>query len=43
LPDQPSFIAEFSDWNPAAQPTDAEFAFTPPEGAKKVELKKGGN
>ena len=39
LPDQPSFIAEFSDWNLAAKPTDAEFVFTPPEGAKKVELK----
>ena len=39
LPDQPSFIAEFSDWKLTAQPTDAEFVFTPPEGAKKVEIK----
>ena len=39
LPDQPSFIAVFSDWNLNAQPTDAEFVFTPPEGAKKVEPK----
>jgi len=39
LPDQPNFIAEFSDWKLNAQPTDAEFVFTPPEGAKKVEPK----
>jgi len=35
----PSFFAELFDWNLAAKPTDAEFVFTPPEGAKKVELK----
>lgn len=39
LPDQPSFIAEFSDWNFSIQPTDAQFVFQAPEGAKQVELK----
>ena len=49
LPGQPNFIAEFSDWNFSAHPSDAEFAFKPPAGAKEVELKeteapeKGGN
>ena len=36
---QPSFVAEFSDWNFSVHPSDAEFAFQPPEGAVKVELK----
>jgi hypothetical protein len=35
---QPNLIAEFSDWNFAVSPTDADFAFKPPEGAKQVEL-----
>jgi hypothetical protein len=35
---QPNFIAEFSDWNFTVAPTDADFAFKPPEGAKQVEL-----
>jgi hypothetical protein len=35
---QPNLIAEFSDWNFAVNPTDADFAFKPPEGAKQVEL-----
>jgi hypothetical protein len=35
---QPNFIAEFSDWNFAVTPTDADFAFKPPEGATQVEL-----
>jgi hypothetical protein len=49
LPGQPNFIAEFSDWNFSAHPSDAEFTFKPPAGAKEVELKKteapekGGN
>ncbi len=38
-PAQPSFVAEFSDWNFSAHPSDAEFAFQPPEGAMQVELK----
>lgn len=38
MPGQPSFIAEFSDWNFAAQPADADFVFQPPAGAKQVEL-----
>lgn len=39
LPDQPNFVAEFSDWDFSVHPTDAEFAFVAPEGAKRVELK----
>ena len=39
LPDQPSFIAEFSDWNFSIHPTDAEFEFQPPTGATQVELR----
>ena len=38
LPGQPNFIAEFSDWNFSAHPSDAEFVFQPPAGAKRVEL-----
>jgi hypothetical protein len=38
LPGQPSFIAVFSDWNFSAHPSDAEFVFQPPAGAKQVEL-----
>jgi hypothetical protein len=37
--DQPSFVAEFSDWNLSARPSDAEFTFQPPAGAVQVELK----
>ncbi|QPK63556.1 DUF2092 domain-containing protein [Methylomonas sp. LL1] len=33
---QPQFRAQFSDWNLAPQLNDAQFAFTPPEGAKKI-------
>jgi hypothetical protein len=45
MPGQPSFIAEFSDWNFSGHPSDAEFAFQPPANAKEVELKpaKGGD
>lgn len=39
LPGQPSFIAEFSDWNFAIHPTDADFVFQPPAGAVQMELK----
>lgn len=39
LPDQPSFIAEFSDWNFSAHPADAEFEFRPPAGVAQVELR----
>lgn len=42
LRDQPSFIAEFSDWNFSIHPTDADFEFTVPAGAKQVELKPAG-
>jgi hypothetical protein len=38
MPGQPSFIAEFSDWNLTAQPSDADFTFQPPAGAKQVDL-----
>ena len=38
LPGQPEFIAEFSDWNFSAHPSDAEFVFQPPAGAKQVTL-----
>jgi hypothetical protein len=37
--DQPSFVAELSDWNFSIDPADAEFVFAPPEGAVQVELK----
>ncbi|MDD1611612.1 MAG: DUF2092 domain-containing protein [Methylococcaceae bacterium] len=33
---QPSFRAEFSDWNLAPEIQDNQFAFTPPEGARKI-------
>jgi hypothetical protein len=39
VPGQPNFIAAFSDWNFSVTPTDADFTFQPPEGAKQVELK----
>jgi hypothetical protein len=38
LPDQPSLVAEFSDWNFAIHPSDADFVFQPPEGATQIEL-----
>ena len=38
-PGQPSFIAEMFDWDFSVHPSDAEFAFQPPEGATQVELK----
>ena len=33
---QPSFRAAFSDWNLAPEIQDNQFAFTPPEGARKI-------
>jgi hypothetical protein len=39
VPGQPNFIATFSDWNFSVTPTDADFTFQPPEGAKQVALK----
>ncbi len=39
LPGQPNFIAEFSDWNLNAHPSDADFTFQPPAGAEQVQLK----
>ncbi len=38
MPGQPSFVAEFSDWNFSAHPSDSDFVFQPPAGAKQVEL-----
>jgi len=39
LPGQPDFVAEFSNWNLAVHPTDADFIFQPPTGAVEVALK----
>jgi hypothetical protein len=39
LPGDPNFIAEFSNWDLNAHPSDAEFAFQPPAGAEQVALK----
>ena len=39
LPGQPNFIAQFSDWDFNVHPSDSEFAFQPPSGATKVDLK----
>lgn len=39
LPGEPSFVAEFFDWNFDIHPSDADFVFQPPEGATQVELK----
>ncbi len=33
---QPQFRAEFSDWNFSPEVQDSQFAFTPPEGARKI-------
>jgi len=33
---QPQFRADFSDWNLASEVQDSQFAFTPPEGARKI-------
>ena len=39
LPGQPNLIAEFSDWKFGTRHPDAEFAFQPPPGATKADLK----
>lgn len=39
LPGVPTFVAELSDWNFSIHPSDADFAFQPPEGAVQVALK----
>ncbi|WP_331373385.1 DUF2092 domain-containing protein [Sinorhizobium chiapasense] len=38
LPGQPSLVAEFTNWSTQARPSDSEFAFRPPAGAKKIKL-----
>lgn len=38
LPGQPNFIAEFTDWNMQVHPSDSEFTFRPPAGAKEIKL-----
>jgi hypothetical protein len=38
LPGQPNFIAEFSDWNFNARPSDTDFSFQPPSDATQVQL-----
>jgi hypothetical protein len=39
LPGSPFFIAGFSNWNFSAHPSDADFTFTPPQGATQVDMK----
>ncbi len=39
LPGEPSFVAEFSDWDFSVHPSDAEFTFQAPAGATRVALK----
>ena len=50
LPGSPNFVAEMSGWNFGVHPAEADFAFTPPEGAEQVdfgaatgELRTGGS
>jgi hypothetical protein len=38
LPGQPSFVAEFANWDAAVHPSDSEFTFQPPAGAKEIAL-----
>jgi hypothetical protein len=38
LPGEPNFVAEMSDWNFSVHPSDADFQFTPPPGAERLEL-----
>jgi hypothetical protein len=33
---QPQFQAHFSDWNLSPEIQDSQFAFAPPEGARKI-------
>ena len=38
LPGQPSFIAEFTNWDSRVRPSDSEFAFQAPSAAKQIQL-----
>jgi hypothetical protein len=38
LPGRPNFVAEMSDWNFAVHPADADFVFTPPQGATQIDF-----
>ena len=38
LPGQPGFIAELTSWDARVRPSDADFVFKPPAGARRVEL-----
>ena len=38
LPGAPNFIAEMSNWNFSVHPVDAQFEFSPPEGAERVDF-----
>jgi hypothetical protein len=37
-PGKPNFSAEMSDWDFTVHPADADFAFTPPKGAKEMDF-----
>lgn len=37
-PGHPRLQVDFLDWNLAAKPTSADFTFTPPKGARKIEM-----
>lgn len=37
-PGKPSFIAEMSAWDFSVHPADADFVFTPPNGAKEIDF-----
>lgn len=38
LPGQPTFVAEFTNWDRQAHPSDAAFVFQPPADARPIEL-----
>jgi hypothetical protein len=38
LPGQPSFVAEFTNWDNRVHPSDSVFTFKPPAGAKQIDL-----
>jgi len=38
MPGQPSFVAEFSDWNFQNRPPDSDFVFQPQPGATKIDI-----
>jgi hypothetical protein len=37
-PGKPNFIADMSAWDFTVHPADADFAFTPPSGAKEIDF-----